>query len=197
VFRGVIRAMNGAGNALVRAFGVTPTGGATRVHSASELSLLTAEAVQAGELPAEQGPILERVFGLGAKCVRDVMVPRARVFAAERHTPVDELLDRLREEGFTRLPIYEGDLDHVVGILHTKDLFHVISQTRLVVLEDALRPALEIGPDVTLGKALRTFRREHRHMAIVREPGKHEMLGIVTIEDLLEQIVGAIEDEHD
>ena len=196
VFRWVLVVMNGAGNGLVRAFGIRPSGGAHRVHSTEELSLLVAESRDAGEIRPEQGRILGRVFRISRTRVRDVMVPRERVFAIDRATPAEALLDRLREEGYTRLPVVDGTLDRVVGILHTKDLFHLYAKTRLVLLADAIRPALELAPATAIGEALRLFRRNRRHMAIVRDEGG-PVLGIVTIEDVLEEIVGDIEDEHD
>jgi CBS domain containing-hemolysin-like protein len=195
VFRFVLVAMNGAGNFLVRAIGFTPVPG-HHVHSAEELILLVSEAREAGEIRPEQGRILGKVFRSAGKRVRDVMVPRERVFAIDRATDPDRLLDRLREEGYTRLPVYDGDLDHVVGILHTKDLFHLYAKTRLVVLADAIRPAIEIGADADIGEALRLFRRGRRHMAIVRDPAGR-VVGVITLEDVLEELVGEIEDEHD
>ena len=196
VFRGVLVLMNGTGNWLVRALGVRPSGAAHPVHSADELSLLVAESREAGELRPEQGRMLGRVFRLARTRVRDVMVPRERVFAVDRRMELEELLDRLLVEGYTRLPMYDGSLDRIVGILHTKDLFHLLAKTRLVVLADAIRPASEMRPDAPIGEALRQFRRERRHMALVREPDG-PLLGIVTLEDVLEEIVGEIEDEHD
>ncbi|HVP31071.1 MAG TPA: hemolysin family protein [Myxococcota bacterium] len=196
VFRFVLVVMNGAGNRLVTLFGVRPAGSAHRVHSAEELSLLVSEAREAGEFRPEQGRILGRVLHIADRKVRDLMVPRERICAVERHVDPEALLDRIREEGFTRLPVYDGQLDHMVGILHTKDLFHVYAKTRLVLIEDAIRPAVEIGPEASIGDALRLFRRTRRHMAVVREPGA-PLLGIITLEDVLEEIVGDIEDEHD
>jgi len=196
VFRFVLVVMNGAGNALVRLFGVKPVGGAHRVHSAEELSLLVTEAREAGEFRPEQGRILGRVLHIAERHVRDMMVPRERVCAVERGVDPEALLDRIREEGYTRIPVYDGALDNVVGILHTKDLFHVYAKTRLVLIADAIRTTLEIAPGASIGDALRLFRRTRKHMAVVREPGG-PVLGIVTLEDVLEEIVGDIEDEHD
>lgn len=196
VFRFVLVVMNGTGNALVRLFGVRPVGGAHRVHSADELSLLVSEARDAGEIRPEQGRILGRVLHITERNVRDLMVPRERVYAVDHAIDPEALLDKIREEGYTRIPVFEGTLDHVVGILHTKDLFHVYARTRLVMLADAIRPALEIAPGAAIGDALRLFRRTRRHMALVREPGG-PLLGILTLEDVLEEIVGDIEDEHD
>ncbi|HTF35488.1 MAG TPA: hemolysin family protein [Myxococcota bacterium] len=196
VFRWVLVVLRGSGNWLVRLFGVRPPGGAERVHSAEELSLLVSEAREAGEIRADQGRILGRVFRIARTRVRDVMVPRERVFAIDHKTDPEGLLDRLREEGYTRLPVYRDNLDQIVGILHTKDLFHLYAKTRLVVLNDAIRSAIEMRPDTLIGEALRQFRRGRRHMAVVRDPGG-PVLGVVTLEDVLEEIVGEIEDEHD
>jgi len=118
------------------------------------------------------------------------------VFAIERSVEPDALLDALRESAYTRIPVYDRDLDRIVGILHTKDLFHVYAEKSVVILADAIRPTVEIRPDLPLMDALREFRRGRKHLAIVRDPGG-PVLGVCTLEDILEQIVGEIEDEHD
>jgi CBS domain containing-hemolysin-like protein len=128
--------------------------------------------------------------------VRDVMVPREKVMAIDRYISPDDLLDLLRDTGFTRLPVYDGELDRIVGILHTKDLFHVYAKERVVILDDALRPAIDVRPDLSVVDALRFFRRGRKHLAIVREQSG-PVLGVCTLEDVLEEIVGEIEDEHD
>ncbi len=196
VFRLVIVVMNGAGNRLVRLLGAGTAGGAGRVHSPDELQLLVSEAREAGAIRSDTGRILGNVFRISRTRLRDVMVPRERVCAIPRQIDPDTLLDRIREEGYTRLPVYEGSLDRVVGILHTKDLFHLYAKHRVVVLQDAIRPAREMRPQLSIAGALRQFRRGRFHIAIVREPGG-PLLGIVTLEDVLEEIVGEIEDEHD
>ena len=192
----VIRVMNGAGNALARALGARSAAEAGQVHSAEELQLLVSEASEAGALRPATGRILGNVFAISRIQVREVMVPRERVRAIPRRIDPDRLLDLLREEGYTRLPVYEETLDRIVGILHTKDLFHLYAKHRVVILEDALRPSIEMRPDVSISTALATFRRLHMHLAMVREEGG-PLLGIVTLEDVLEVIVGEIEDEHD
>jgi len=196
VFRPVLVFMNGAGNALVRAFGVRPAGQARSVHSPDELSLLVSESRAAGAIHSYAGRMLGNVFRLSLTCVRDVMVPREKVTAVPSRVDPEELLDLLRESGFTRLPVYEGNLDRIVGILHTKDLFHLYARERVVVMSDAIRPATQFDPGLPIVDALRQFRRERRHLAIVRA-GDGPVLGVCTLEDVLEEIVGEIEDEHD
>jgi CBS domain containing-hemolysin-like protein len=196
VFRWVLLLLNGAGNGLVRLLGVSPVGQQQAVHSPEELSLLVSEARQAGKIRPYAGRILGNVFRITRTRVRDVMVPREQVLAISRDTGPEELLDLLRETGFTRLPVFDGTLDQVVGILHTKDLFHLYAKRGVVILMDTLRPAFELRPDVSVVDALRQFRRGRRHLAIVRER-EGPLLGICTLEDVLEEIVGEIEDEHD
>ena len=188
--------MNGSGNALVRLIGVKPAGEAGRVHSADELRLLVSEASESGEIRPDQGRLLRNVFALSRRRVADVMVPRLRVFAVPRHIQRDELLDLLCEEGYTRLPVYDGCIDRVIGVLHAKDVFHLVARTKAVVLEDALRPVFELPPNLPVMVALARFRRARQHLAVVRAVDG-PLLGIVTLEDVLEEIVGEIEDEHD
>jgi CBS domain containing-hemolysin-like protein len=94
------------------------------------------------------------------------------------------------------MPVWQSEPDKIVGIVNTKDLFHIFSLMNLVILEDAMYPALYVDPDVSLGVALNLFRRERRQMAVVRDP-EGRFLGILTLEDIIEEIVGEIEDEHD
>ena len=196
VFRPVLILMNGAGNWLVRAVGVRPAGDSHAVHSPEELSLLVSEAREAGRIRPYAGRILGNVFRISRTRVRDVMVPREQVFAVAVGEDPDPLLEVLRETGFTRLPVYQGSLDNVVGILHTKDLFHLYAKRGVVILADALRPVVEIHPELPVVDALRRFRRGRKHLAVVREKGG-PVLGVCTLEDVLEEIVGEIEDEHD
>jgi CBS domain containing-hemolysin-like protein len=188
--------MNGAGNGLVRLLGVKPAGQHTSVHSSEELSLLVTESRKAGKIRPYAGRILGNVFRITRTAVRDVMVPRDEILAIDKNIAPDDLLDVLRGSGFTRLPVYSGTVDEIIGILHTKDLFHVYARERVVILSDAIRPVTFISPGLSIVDALRWFRRGRRHLAVVRD-GDGPVLGVVTLEDVLEEIVGEIEDEHD
>lgn len=196
VFRPIISVMNGAGNALVRTLGVDVGNRREPVHSPEELSLLVDEAREAGRIRPYAGRILGNVFRLSQTRVRDVMVPREKVLSVHRAATREQLLDVLRQEGFTRLPVHGDDPDDIIGILHAKDLLHVHSEDGVVVLEDALRPLVELRPDLPVVDALRRFRSGRKHLGIVRDHAG-PMLGVCTLEDVLEEIVGEIEDEYD
>ncbi len=194
--RPLIVIMTMTGNALLRLLGYRPAGGEEMVHSVEELLLLIEDTEEAGILDPDQADLVENVFRLRAKRVSHCMVPREKMATLELHTPPDRVLEAVRTGAHTRMPVYEGELDHIVGIVNTKDLFYLFSLQGVVILQDALYPALFLKPDETIGNALRLFQRAKRPMALVRdEDGK--ILGLLTLEDILEEIVGDIEDEHD
>ena len=194
--RPLIVAMNETGNLILRLFGFHAAGGEDMVHSVEELLLLIEDTEEAGILEPDQAKYLTNVFRLSSKHVRDCMVPRERMAALELSTPPDRVLDAVRSSAHTRMPVYEGNLDNIVGIVNTKDLFYLFSLRGVVILEDAMYPPLFLKPDESIANALRLFRQSHRPMALVRdEEGK--IHGLITLEDVLEEIVGDIEDEHD
>jgi CBS domain containing-hemolysin-like protein len=194
--RPVILLMNGVGNAILRKFGFQTAAAEEAVHSVEELLLLIEDTEEAGILDPDQADFVENVFRLSNKKVRDCMVPREKMAALELNTPPDKVLEAVRTGAHTRMPVYEGDPNNIIGIVNTKDLFYLFSLHGVVVLEDALYPALYLKPDGTVANALQLFRKSRRPMALVRDDGG-AILGLITLEDVLEEIVGDIEDEHD
>jgi CBS domain containing-hemolysin-like protein len=192
----VLRLMNWTGNLILRAMGYQPGEGHEQVHSVEELQMLVEDTEEAGLLESQQAEFVKNVFQLTDKTVRDCMVPREKMDALEIHTKLDRILEVVRRSGHTRLPIYDGTADNIVGLLNTKHLFSIITQRLPVILEDVLYPATFIDPDAPVSVALQLFRKSRRPMAIVRDKDK-KVLGMLTLEDVLEEIVGDIEDEHD
>lgn len=192
----IIQLMNGTGNGILRLFGYSAATGEAMVHSVEELMLLIEDTEEAGILEPAQAEVVENVFRLAGKRVRDCMVPRDKMAALELNTPEEKVLEAARTGAHTRMPVYENEPDNIVGIVNTKDLFYLFSLKGVVVLQDALYPALFLKPDEPIASALQLFRKVHRPMALVRdEDGK--IHGLITLEDVLEEIVGDIEDEHD
>jgi len=196
ITRPLIAVMNSTGNGVVRLLGFSPLSGHQMVHSVEELGLIIEETRQAGILPRDQAEYVRNVFRLPAKKVRDCLVPRTRMAALELHVPEQRILEEVRDGAHTRMPVYEGDLDNIVGIVNTKDLFHLFSLRGMVVLDDAMYPATFVDPDRPISEVLRQFRRQRRPMAVVRD-ADDKTLGLITLEDIVEEIVGEIEDEHD
>ncbi len=188
--------MSVTANRVLRLFGYQPAQGDEAVHSVEELLLLIEDTEEAGVLDAETADYVENVFRLSGKKVRDCMIPADKMMALELNTPPEGVLEAVRKGAHTRMPVYEGALDNIVGIVNTKNLFFLFSLKGVVVLEDALYPPLYLAPDESLATALRLFKRSRRPMALVRDDAG-KILGMLTLEDVLEEIIGDIEDEHD
>ena len=191
-----IRIMNGIGNWLIRRMGFQSAGMEANIHSVQELKLIIEDTQEAGLLESDQSVFLQNIFGLTDKTVRECMIPKEKLDALEINMPADKILQIVRDCGHTRLPVYDGQIDNIVGILNTKNLFYFFSIQHAVVLEDAIYPATYLDPEESIAKALRLFRKSRRPMAMVRDAEGH-ILGLITLEDILEEIVGDIEDEHD
>ena len=188
--------MRGTGNAVLRMFGFRPASGEESVHSIEELRLLIEDTEEAGLLDEDQAEFVQNVFMLSNKTVRQCMVPREKMAALDVNTPPDKVLDAVRQGAHTRMPVYDGTLDNIVGVVNTKDLFYLFSLRGIVLLEDALYPATFLPPDEDVASALRLLQRSRRPLALVRD-GADKIVGLITLEDVLEEIVGDIEDEHD
>jgi len=192
----VIRLMNGSSMFFLKLLGFKPDSEEGEVHSVDELRILIEESEEAGLIEPEAADYVRNVFALSNKKVSDVMVPWEKVASLELHTPPDKVMDAVRDGAHTRMPIYDTEANNVVGIVNTKDLFYLFSLRGSVVLHDAIYPAQFLKPEEPVSTALRLFRKSHRPMAIIRT-SEGKVLGILTLEDVLEEIVGDIEDEHD
>jgi CBS domain containing-hemolysin-like protein len=192
----VIRLMNGSSTWILNRFGYGTSSEGGEVHTVDELRLLVEDTEEAGLLDPDQADMVLGVFALTNKTVRDCMVPRDKMAALDVNCPPDKVLEIARLGAHTRLPVFDGTLDRIVGVVNTKDLFFLFSTSGVVVLEDALYPATFLDPDEPVANAFRLFRKSHRPMALVRDAAG-TVLGLITLEDVLEEIVGDIEDEHD
>jgi CBS domain containing-hemolysin-like protein len=194
--RPLILTMNGTANFILRRLGYRAASGEEMVHSVEELLLLIEDTEEAGILDPDQAEFVQNVFRLSNKRVLDCMVPLNKMATLELSTPPDKVLEAVRSGAHTRMPVYEGNIDNIVGIVNTKDLFFLFSLKGVVILQDALYPPLFLKPNESMANALRLFRRVRRPMALVRDEND-KILGLITLEDVLEEIVGDIEDEHD
>ena len=198
VFKPLIWVLQRSSSAILRALGLTPPGGEMEVYSEAELKMLLSRSREEGEIEEQEQEMLYKVFDFADKEVSAVMVPRPEVVALSIDLPPEEALAAVIESPYTRYPVYRDSIDQVVGILHVRDLFSALNDRGLeaVRLDQILRPAHIVPETKDLAALLGEFRRTNQHMAIVvDEYGSME--GIVTLEDLLEEIVGEIEDEFD
>jgi CBS domain containing-hemolysin-like protein len=183
---------------VLRALGLQPPGGEDEVLSEAELRMVVSQSTRHGEIEQQEQEMLYKVFDFADKEAADVMVPRPEVVALSIDLPPEQALEAVMDAPFTRYPVYRGNLDDIVGILHVRDLFHALRDHGMehVQIEDIVRPAHIVPETKDLAALLTEFRRTNQHMAIVVDE-YGEVEGIVTLEDLLEEIVGEIEDEFD
>jgi putative hemolysin len=183
---------------ILRALGLEPPGAEHEAHSEAELRMLLSSSAEQGEIEHEEQEMLYKVFDFADKEVSDVMVPRPEIVAISIALPAEEALKAVLDSPYTRYPVYRESFDEIVGVLHIRDLIAAMNNGGIVDvdLESLVRPAYMVPETKDLGALLSELRRTNQHMAIViDEYGSTE--GIVTMEDLLEEIVGEIEDEFD
>jgi putative hemolysin len=185
-------------NNVARLFGVEPAPSGVVSHTEEDIKMIVAESRRSGAVePAEQ-ELIYKVFDFAEKEAHDVMVPRPQVVMISLDLSAQECLDVLVDSPYTRYPAYRGTVDEIVGILHVRDLFKALYDRGIdnVQIEELLRPPFLVPETKDLAALLTDFRRTNQHMAIVVDE-YGSMHGIVTLEDLLEEIVGEIEDEYD
>lgn len=198
VFRPFIKVMSGSAAMIMRVFGLEPTGVHSVAHSPEEIRMLVEQSQQEGEIEAEQEQMIHGVFEFPEILAREVMTPRPDIIALEVNTPMQEVVELLIEEGHSRIPVFEENLDNVVGVLLVKDLLPYLAGTRgeAFVLREVLREPYFVPDTKRVSELLAELRTRNVHLAIViDEFGGTE--GLVTLEDLLEEIVGEIYDEYD
>jgi putative hemolysin len=183
---------------LLRLVRVEPAPAGIVTYTREDIRQSVAAAEDSGEFERAEEEMLYKVFDFAGKEVHEVMVPRPEVVAVSVDLPPEECLAAVIDSPFTRFPAYRESLDHIVGILHVRDLFAALVDRGIanVSVEELLRPPYVVPETKDLGALLADFRRTKQHMAVViDEYGAME--GIVTLEDVLEEIVGEIEDEFD
>jgi CBS domain containing-hemolysin-like protein len=197
-FTPLIWLFNGSADAILRALRIEPAPGMHLIHSEEELKMLVSQSSKGGVLEDSEQEMLYNVFDFADTDVEQVMVPRPDVVAFSVDMAPAELLAAVASQPFTRYPIYRGSMDDVLGILHIRDLFTAAEQQGKdrVRVESLLRPAHVVPESKSLAGLLADFRRSKSHLALVIDE-YGSLAGIATLEDLLEEIVGEIDDEHD
>lgn len=168
----------------------------TPVHAPEELLLLLSESRQHGLVEDADAAMIAGVFDLSSTSVREAMTPRTDICAVERHWSLQQIIETVQEEGFSRLPVYEGDLDHIVGFLLAKDLLAYFKCQTPFHTDKIVREPIFTSPQTRVDALMQELRTLNAHMAIVIDE-YGGTLGLITLEDLLEQIVGEINDESD
>jgi len=192
----VVALLTGITRAVTRMIGVDIS--AEAQITAEELRLIVERGGEQGILEAEEEQMINAVIELGDRRIHEVMVPRIAIVALPASSSFDEAVDRIIDEGHSRLPVYETSVDEVVGILYAKDLLPFLKSSSDAPsnLRAMLRTPVFVPESMTIDDLLHEFQRRKVHIAIVLDE-YGGTAGLVTIEDLLEEIVGEIQDEYD
>jgi putative hemolysin len=185
----------GSSNVVLRLFGDRTTFTESRL-TPEELQQLVEEAAKSGSLDPRAGEIASRAFDFGSLMVADCMVPRSQIVAVPRRSSAEEVRRVLLEEGHSRMPVYDGNLNHIVGYIIAKDVLALSWEKDLIVLEDILRPIYLVPETMRAVDVLQELRRRRTQMAIVGDEDG-AVAGLVTIEDIVEELVGEIFSEHE
>ena len=198
VFAPLIWVLQRSSDAAQRAIGVDPAKTEGEAHSEAELRMLLEMSTEHGEIEQGEREMLYKVFDFADKEASDVMVPRPEVVGIAVEMAPEEALRAVLESPYTRYPVYRESLDEIVGILHVRDLVSALHDSGIAEVELAalVRPAYVVPETKDLAALLAEFRRTNQHMSVVVDE-YGSTVGVVTLEDLLEEIVGEIEDEFD
>lgn len=195
VFRPLIWFFNGSSNLILRFFGTHRTEEHAHAYSPAEIELLVTESHEGGLLDAEEQQMLRNAFRLRELTARQVMVPRNRLVAAPVESSVSQLLDLICREGYTRIPLYQGKIDNIVGFVHLKDLFqrHVQGQQSI---QDVVREVIYVPESLAAADVWKALNKNHQYIAIVFDE-YGGTAGLITFEDLIEEVFGELQDEFD
>lgn len=185
--------LNGSAAAVLRLFGIEEPA-SRHIHSPEEIDLLFVESRDGGLLEPDEQRRLRRALQLGILRARQIMVPRNQVDAIDVATPVDEVMRIVAESPYTRLPVYRDDVDDVIGVLHTRDLFVRALAGRVESIEPLLRPILHVPESVTADQLLARMREAHTHQAVLLDEFGG-VSGLVTLDDVLTEVMGDVGDE--
>ena len=189
--------LNNSATGLLRAFGARPMSERERVHSPEEILMLVEQSKRTGHLDAQDARMIEGVFEFSEKNARDVMTPRTQMVALPLSLPLSEAADRVSAAGRSRYPVYKESLDDIVGTVHAKDILRALrSGGDAQTLQAVMRPPLLVPGTREVEDVLADMKRQKIHLAIVLDE-YGGTAGLVTMEDLLEEIVGQIYDEYD
>ncbi len=188
--------LNGSGTLLLRLLGATYTGEHSHVHSPEEIMLLISESEEGGLLDAEERRLLDNVFRMGELTAGEVAVPRTRLVAVDSTTPVHDALKLAAESAYTRIPVYEGDLDHPIGFVHLRDLFQLYREAPDAPIESIVRPLLYVPETMSVNAVWEAMNEDESYVALVFDE-YGGTVGMVTREDLIEELFGEVQDEFD
>lgn len=196
ILKPLIVLLNGSGRLILRLLGIKSEGGHAHVHSPEEIVILVSESHQGGLIDAEERRLLRNVFRVSEMTAVEIAIPRTQMITVEVNEPVEEVLRRVADSAYTRIPVYENDVDHIIGFVHLRDLFSLYRRDPQGSLRDVMRPIPFIPETVHLIEVWNTLDEEQSYLAIVFDEYGGTS-GMITWEDVIEELLGELQDEFD
>jgi CBS domain containing-hemolysin-like protein len=195
-FKPVIYIMNGLANVILRMVGIKPIHGSD-IHSEEELRMIITESQAGGAIQETERDLIQNVFDFDDRRVTNVFTTKKNVSIIDITTSIKDVIKYTLSEGYSRYPVYEGNHENIIGILHTKDLFKAYAQKgENFDIKSILRTPLFVSETTLIKNLLKTFQQKHVQAAVVTDE-IGDFIGLITLEDILEELVGEIQDEYD
>lgn len=195
VFAPFIWLLNKSSNMFLRLFGIKSVG-EEEVHTEEELRLILTESEEGGAIKPSENELIQNVFDFDDRIVKQILVPTNRIAAVDVESGRDEIVKQILDEGFSRMPVFLGDINNIIGIVHSKDLLKSVVENKYKTIRDIMRPVHFVPESMKINELLRDFQKHHIQMAIVTDEFG-TTAGVITMEDIIEELVGEIQDEHD
>ena len=190
-----VNLLTASSRGLARLFGVK-SNPETAFVSEEEVKFIIQEGAEKGVFEKHEEEFIGSIFEFTDKLARHVMTPRLDIVGVDLGTPQERLLQIIMEEGYSRIPVYQGNIDNVVGIIHSRDIINLLTQKELIILSDIIRQPYFVPDSKKISEILREFQKKKIHIAIVLDEFGGTA-GLITLEDIVEEIVGEILDEYD
>ncbi|MFZ4262342.1 hemolysin family protein [Sphingobacterium sp. HJSM2_6] len=195
IFKPIIWCLNGFANALLKLIGIRVNSHETN-HSSEELQYLLEKGKESGALNNSEHELIKNVFDFNERIVKNIMVPRTKIVAVNQTDTAEEFINTVTEEGYSRIPIYSDNIDQIVGVVHTKDILPLIVKGKEVVLSNIMRKPYFIPETKKINDLMTEFQQKRIQIAFVLDEFGGTA-GMVTLEDIVEELVGEIQDEYD
>jgi CBS domain containing-hemolysin-like protein len=195
-FKPLIWVLNGFANFILRLLGISTLEGGEAHHSSEELQYLLEQGKESGALDSNEHELIQNVFDFNERVVKNIMVPRTKISGVDISSTRQELLDMIIDEGYSRMPVYDDVIDKIVGIVHAKDILPLLARNEEIVLKNIIRKPYFIPETKKINDLMAELQQKRIQIAIVLDEFGGTA-GMVTLEDIVEELVGEIQDEYD
>lgn len=196
IFRPFITLLNGFANLVLKLIGIQPAAGHESAHTSEELQYLLEQGKQTGVLDLSEHELIKNVFDFNERVVKNIMVPRTKISGIEKSMTQEEIIDIVLKEGYSRIPVYDDTIDKIIGIIHAKDILPLLAGNKPMILSEIIRKPYFIPETKKINDLMKEFQLKRIQIAIALDEFGGTA-GMVTLEDIVEELVGEIQDEYD